>query len=139
MANQAETCRQKANECARLAGYVADSPGRVLLKETATLWRQIAQSMDAREEIKRSSAATADLPLSTQMPRAKQRADLSMTLADMRESGKHELLVSCLNPGCGHEIMFSTDDYTGDTELWWFRARMICAKCGSSRLDVQPN
>jgi hypothetical protein len=122
-----------------VGGYVADSHGRVLLKETATLWRQIAQSVEAREEIKRSSAATADLLRSTQTPRAKQRADLSMTLASMRELGTHELHVSCLNPGCGHEITFSTDDYTGDTELSWFRARMICAKCGSSRLDVQPS
>jgi hypothetical protein len=140
MANQAETCRQKANECARLAGHVADSHGRVLLRETATLWRRIAQSMEAREEIERNSVATADLVLSTtQVPRAKQRADLSMTLANMRELGRHELHVSCLNPRCGHEIMFGADDYTGDTELSWFRARMICAKCGGSRLDVQPN
>ena len=65
MANQAETCRQKANECARLAGHVADSHGRVLLRETATLWRRIAQSMEAREEIERNSVATADLVLST--------------------------------------------------------------------------
>jgi hypothetical protein len=139
MANQAEACRHKADECARLARYVADSYGRVMLKETATLWRQIAQSMEAREEIKRNSAATADLVLSSQTPRAKQRADRSMTLADMRELGTHELHISCLNPSCGHEIMFSADDYTGDTELSWFRARMICARCGSSRLDVQPN
>jgi hypothetical protein len=139
MANQAETCRQKASECGKLAGYVADSHSRVLLRETATLWRQIAQLMEAREKIARDGAATADLVLRTQEPRAKQRADLSMTLANMRELGTHELHVSCLNPRCGHEIMFSADDYTGDIELSWFRARMICARCGSNRLDVQPN
>jgi hypothetical protein len=139
MANQAETCRQKANECARLAGYVADSHGRMLLKETATLWRQMAQSLDAHEEIERDRVTTADLVLSTQAPRAKRRADLSMTLANMRDLGTHELHVLCLNPRCGHEIMFSADDYTGDTQLAWFRARMICARCGGSRLDVQPN
>jgi hypothetical protein len=139
MANQAETCRQKANECARLAAYIADSHDRVLLKETATLWRQLAQSMEAHQEIERDRAAATDLVFGTQPPRTKQRADLSMTLANMRELGLHGLHVSCLNPRCGHEIMFCADDYTGDTDLSWFRARMICARCGSSRLDVQPN
>jgi hypothetical protein len=139
MANQAETCRLKANECARLAGYVADSHSRVLLRETATLWRQIAQSMEAHQEIERDRAATTGLVFSTESSRTKQRADLSMTLANMRELGLHGLHVLCLNPRCGHEIMFSADDYTADTDLSWFRARMICARCGSSRLDVQPN
>jgi hypothetical protein len=87
MASQAEIYRQKAYECVRLAGYVADPYSRAQLKETATLWRQIAQSMEARQEIERDRAATADLVLSTQAPRAKQRADLSMTLANMRELG----------------------------------------------------
>jgi hypothetical protein len=139
MATQAEACRQKANECARLARHVADSYGRVLLKQTATLWRQIAQSMEAREEIERNRAVTADLFLSSQAPRAKLRADLSMTLASMRELGVRGLRISCRSPTCRHEIMFSADDYAGDTELLWFQARMICARCGSSRLDVQPN
>jgi hypothetical protein len=138
MANQAETCRQKANECARLARYVADSHDRVLLKETATLWRRIAQSMEAREEIERNRALTADLSFDTQRPQAKQRADLSMTLANMRDLGVRGLRVLCRSPACRHEITFSADDYTGDTELSWFRARMICARCGDS-LDVQPN
>jgi hypothetical protein len=139
MANQAETFRQKANECARLARYVADSHDRVLLKETATLWRRIAQSVEAREEIERDRAVTADLILSTRAPSAKQHTDLSMTLANMRDLGVHRLRVLCCSPACRHEITFSADDYTGDIELSWFRARMICARCGDHRLDVQPN
>jgi hypothetical protein len=95
--------------------------------------------MEAREEIERNRAATADLILSTQAPRAKQRTDLSMTLANMRDLGVHGLQVLCRSPACRHEITFSADDYAGDTELSWFRARMICARCGGRRLDVQPN
>jgi hypothetical protein len=111
----------------------------VLLKETATLWRRIAQSVEAREEIERNRALAADPSLGTQAPRAKQRADLSMTLANMRDLGVHGLRVLCSRPACRHEITFSADDYAGDTELSWFRARMICARCGDRRLDVQPN
>jgi hypothetical protein len=139
MANQAETCRQKANECARLARYVADFHGRVVLKETATLWRQIAHSMETHEDIERDRAARLDLIFSTQAPRANQPADLAMTLANMRDLGVHGLHVVCRSPACRHEMTFSTDDYTGDTELSWFRARMICAKCGAGRLEVQPD
>jgi hypothetical protein len=95
--------------------------------------------MEAREEIERNRALTADPSLSNQPPRAKQRADVSMTLANMRDMGVHELRVLCRSPACRHEITFSADDYTGDTELSWFRARMICARCGDRRLDVQPN
>ena len=139
MASQAENYRQKANECARLAGYVTDSYSRAQLKETATLWRQIAQSMEAREEMEHNRDATTNLGLSTLAPQAKQRADLSMTLANVRELGVHELHVLCRNPACCHEITFSADDYTADTELSWFRARMICARCGRKQLDVQLN
>ena len=139
MANQAETCRQKANECARLARYVANSRGRVVLKETATLWRQIARSMEAHEEIERDRAATFDLIPSPQTPRANRHTDLSMTLANMRDSGTHGLRVLCRSQACRHEMTFSVDDYTGDTKLSWFRARMICAKCGAPRLEVQPD
>ena len=98
MASQAENYRQKANECARLAGYVADLYSRAQLKETATLWRQMAQSMETLEEIERSRAATAELGLGSLALRVKRLADLSMTLASMRELGVHELHVLCLSP-----------------------------------------
>ena len=137
MASSAETCRQKANECARLARSVADSYSRAQLKGTATLWRQMAHSVETLEEIERKRAAIADV--GAMAPRVKQRTDPSMTLNKLRELGVRELYVLCLNPSCGHEITFNADDYGADTELSWFRPRMICARCGDRRLDVQPN
>ena len=139
MANSAETCRQKANVCATLARNVADSYSRAQLKGTATLWRQMARSVETLEEIERKRAATAEPGVGTMATRAKQRTDPSMTLNKLRELGVHELSVLCLNPSCGHEITFSAGDYGDDTELSWFRPRMICARCGTRRLDVQPN
>jgi hypothetical protein len=118
---------------------VADSYSRAQLKETATLWRQMAQSLETLEEIERKRAATAEPGVGTMATRAKQRTDPSMTLNKLRQLGVHELSVLCLNPSCGHEITFSADDYGDDTELLWFRLRMICARCGDRRLDVQPN
>ena len=132
-----ESCRRKANECAALARNVADSYSRAQLRQTAALWWQMAQSVETLEEIERKRAVTADVGATA--PRAKQRTDPSMTLNKLRELGVHELNVLCLNPSCGHEITFNADDYGADTELSWFRPRMICARCGNGRLDVQPN
>ena len=139
MASSAETCRQKANVCARLARNVADLYSRAQLKETATLWRQMAQSVETLEEIERKRAATAEPGVGTMATRAKPRTSPSMTLNKLRELGVHQLSVLCLNPSCGHEITFRAADYDDDTELSWFRPRMICARCGDRRLDVQPN
>ena len=86
------------------------------------------------EEIERKRAVTAEQGVGTMATRAKQRTDPSMTLNKLRELGVHELSVLCLNPSCGHEITFSADDYGDDTELSWFRPRMICARCGNRRL-----
>ena len=85
----------------------------------------------------KKSSVTADVGATA--PRAKQRTDPSMPLNKLRELGVHELNVLCLNPSCGHEITFNADDYGAETELSWFRPRMICARCGNRRLDVQPN
>lgn len=62
-----------------------------------------------------------------------------MTLANMRRNGVRGLSVACLSPSCRHELIFGADDYPGDTELNWFRTRMVCAKCGGRRVDVRPN
>jgi hypothetical protein len=99
----------------------------------------MAQSVETLEEIERKRAATAEQGVGTIATRAKQRTDPSMTLNKLRGLGVHQLSVLCLNPSCGHEITFSADDYGDDTELSWFRPRMICARCGNRRLDVQPN
>jgi hypothetical protein len=139
MASSAETFRQKANECARLARNGADSYSRAQLKRTAALWRQMAYSVETLEQIARKRAETDEQGVGAMAPRAKQRTDTSMTLNKLRELGIHKLNVLCLNPSCGHEITFSADDYGDDTELSWFPPRMICARCGNRRLDVQPN
>ena len=97
----------------------------------------MAQSVETLEEIERKRTVTSDVGATA--PRAKQRTDPSMTLNKLRELGVRELNVLCLNPSCGHEITFNADDYGADTELSWFRPRMICARCGDRRLDVQPN
>ncbi len=57
----------------------------------------------------------------------------------MREQGVRGLSVACLNHGCRHELIFSADDYPGDTELLWFKSRIICSQCGGKRVDVRPN
>jgi hypothetical protein len=62
-----------------------------------------------------------------------------MDLGNMRRQGVRELSVACLNHACRHELIFSADDYAGDTELSWFRSRMVCSKCGGNRIDVRPN
>jgi hypothetical protein len=139
MASSAATCRQKANECAGLASNVADPYSRAQLKETAALWRQMAQSVETLGEIARTRATAGAPGVGTMSRRAKPRADLSMTLGDMRELGVHEINVLCLNPACEHEMTFRADDYAEDIELSWFRPRMVCARCSDRRLDVQPN
>ena len=62
-----------------------------------------------------------------------------MDLANMRRQGVRGLSVACLNHACRHELIFSADDYSGDTELSWFRSRMVCSQCGGKRVDVRPN
>lgn len=140
MASRAEACRQKANECATLAGNVADSYSRAQLRETAALWRQMAQSVETVEEIERSHAATAETGIAgTGATHAKPPADPPTRLGNMRELGVHELNLLCLNPACRHELTFCADDYADETELSWFRPRMICGKCGGKRVAVRPN
>ena len=62
----------------------------------------------------------------------------SMTLSKIRKLGVHELKVLCLNPACRHKKMFNADDYADEIDLSWFRARMICGRCGG-RVDVRAN
>jgi len=139
MASRAETYRQKAKQCTRLAWNVADSYGRAQLRETAALWVQMAQSIEALEEVERKRAASVESDVGVIASRSKRPADPHMTLANMFEQGVHELSVSCLNPACSHEIIFSADDYAAGINLSWFRSRMICARCGNNRLEVRPN
>jgi hypothetical protein len=65
----------------------------------------------------------------------------AMTLGNMRQLGVHSLIASCLNPSCRHDGLIDVSSYPADTEVPWFRTRVVCAKCGArgNRIDVRPN
>jgi hypothetical protein len=62
-----------------------------------------------------------------------------MTLGNIRQLGVRGLTISCLNPKCRHEAIFSADDYADEIEVPSFAPRMECSKCGSKSVDVRPN
>ena len=63
-----------------------------------------------------------------------------MTLGNMRELGVQNLIASCLNDACRHTALIDVSNYPADTEVPWFRSRVVCAKCGSgNKIDVRPN
>ena len=64
---------------------------------------------------------------------------LPMDLGNMRHLGVRGLAVHCLNAKCGHEAVFSADDYPDDAEVASFQSRMTCNECGSESVDVRPN
>ena len=54
-----------------------------------------------------------------------------MTLGNMRELGVQNLVASCLNDACRHVALTDVSSYSADTEVPWFRSRVVSAKCGS--------
>jgi hypothetical protein len=63
----------------------------------------------------------------------------AMTLGNMRELGVQNLIASCLNDACRHTALIDVSNYPADTEVPWFRSRVVCAKCGSgNKIDVRP-
>jgi hypothetical protein len=64
-----------------------------------------------------------------------------MTLGNMRELGVQRLVAYCLNDACRHTALIDVSNYPADTEVPWFRSRVVCAKCGSrgNKIDVRPN
>jgi hypothetical protein len=64
-----------------------------------------------------------------------------MTLGNMRDLGVQRLVASCLNDACRHEGLIDVSSYPADSEVPWFRSRVVCAKCGSrgNKIDVRPN
>jgi hypothetical protein len=65
----------------------------------------------------------------------------AMTLGNMRQLGVQNLVASCLNDACRHTALVNVSSYPADTEVPWFRTRVVCAKCGGrgNRIDVRPN
>jgi transcription elongation factor Elf1 len=61
-----------------------------------------------------------------------------MTLGIIRQLGVRGLIISCLNPQCRHEAIFSAEDYADEVEVPSFAARIVCSKCGE-RVEVRPN
>jgi hypothetical protein len=71
----------------------------------------------------------------------KQPSGPPMTLGNMRELGVQRLLASCLNEDCRHQALIDVSKYPAETEVPYFRDKVVCAKCGSkgNKIDVRPN
>jgi len=71
------------------------------------------------------------------MPRASQsEPEPPMTLGNMRLLGVCGLLVACFN--CQHEARVDVDRLDEDVTIVSFVGRLLCTKCSSTRIDVQP-
>jgi hypothetical protein len=64
-----------------------------------------------------------------------------MTLGNMRELGVQRLIASRLNDACRHTVLIDVSSYPAETEIPYFKSRVVCAKCGSrgNKIDVRPN
>jgi hypothetical protein len=51
-----------------------------------------------------------------------------MTLGNMREVGVQRLIASCLNDACQHTALIDVSSYPAETEVPYFRSRVVCAK-----------
>ena len=68
-----------------------------------------------------------------------------MTLRNMRELGVQNLIASCLNDACRHTALINVFSYPAETEIPYFKSRVVCAKCGGrgnkideTRRDIDP-
>jgi hypothetical protein len=63
------------------------------------------------------------------------------TLGNMRELGVQRLIASCLNDACRYTALIEVWSYPAETEIPYFRSRVVCAKCGSrgNKIDVRPS
>jgi hypothetical protein len=64
-----------------------------------------------------------------------------MTLGNMRQLGVQNLIAPCLNDACRHVALINVWSYPAETEIPYFKSRVVCAKCGSrgNKIDVRPN
>jgi hypothetical protein len=64
-----------------------------------------------------------------------------MTLGNMRRLGVQRLIASCLNDACRHTALIDVSSYPAETEVPYFRSKVVCAKCGGrgNKIDVRPN
>jgi hypothetical protein len=75
------------------------------------------------------------------MAKAKQPPGPLMDLGYMRKLGVQNLIAFCFNDTCRHQGLIDVSSYPPDTEVRWFRSRVVCAKCGGrgNKIDVRPN
>jgi hypothetical protein len=75
------------------------------------------------------------------MAKPKQPAGPAMTLGNMRDLGVQRLIASCLDDGCRRAALIDVSNYPAETEVPYFRSKVVCAKCGSrgNKIDVRPN
>ena len=62
-------------------------------------------------------------------------------LANMRRQGVRRLIAFCLNDACRHQAIIEVWSYPANTEIAYFKRRVVCAKCGArgNKIDVRPN
>jgi hypothetical protein len=54
-----------------------------------------------------------------------------MTLGNMRRLGVRNLIAFCLSDACRHTALIDVSSYPAETEVPYFRSRVVCAKCGA--------
>jgi hypothetical protein len=64
-----------------------------------------------------------------------------MTLGNMRALGVQNLVASCLNDACRHTALIDVFSYPAETEIPYFKSRVVRAKCGcrGNKIDVRLN
>ena len=64
-----------------------------------------------------------------------------MDLANMRAQGVRTLLAYCLDSACRHQAIIEVWSYPANTEIAYFKRRVVCAKCGArgNKIDIMPN
>jgi hypothetical protein len=62
-----------------------------------------------------------------------------ITLAEMRASGVHGLLIFCSDYKCSHSIAISSDRWTDDVRLSDLEPRFTCQACGNRGAEVRPD
>ena len=62
-----------------------------------------------------------------------------MDLENMRRQGVRNLIAYCLNDACRHQALVEVWSYPANTEIAYFRRRVVCAKCGArgNKIDVR--
>ena len=64
-----------------------------------------------------------------------------MPPGNMRELGVRRLIAFCLDDGCRYQALIEVWSYPANTEIAYFKRRVVCAKCGGrgNKIDVRPN